>query len=68
VEWLVNQLRERGYAGELPPHLLFGQAKAMEEEQIIDAHGDEQSKLQDDGTWRVQTGEQYYNETYGGNK
>ena len=39
-----------------------------EKEQIIDAHGDEQSKLQDDGTWRVQTGEQYYNETYGSNK
>lgn len=38
----------------------------MQKKQIINAHGDEQSKLQDDGTWKVQTGEQYYNETYGG--
>jgi hypothetical protein len=47
---------------------LLNQFKEMEKQQIIDAHGDEQSKLQDDGTWRVQTGEDYYNETYGGNK
>ena len=45
---------------------LYKQAKEMEKEQIINAHGDEQSKLQDDGTWRVQTAEDYYNETYGG--
>jgi hypothetical protein len=30
VEWLVEQLKERGYAGEFPPHLLFDQAKEME--------------------------------------
>jgi hypothetical protein len=34
VEWLVEQLKERGYAGEFPPHLLFEQAKAMEQDQI----------------------------------
>jgi hypothetical protein len=36
-----------------------------EKEQIIDAHGDEQSYLQDDGSWRTITSDQYYNETYG---
>ena len=35
VEWLVEQLKERGYAGEFPPHLLFEQAKEMEKEQHI---------------------------------
>jgi len=37
VEWLVEQIKERGYAGEFPPHLLFEQAKAMEKEQIEEA-------------------------------
>ena len=40
VEWLVEQLKERGYAGEFPPHLLFEQAKEMEKQQIIDAYQD----------------------------
>jgi hypothetical protein len=31
----------------------------------MEAHGEEQSKLQDDGSWKRQTAEQYYNETYG---
>jgi len=35
VEWLVQQLKERGYAGEFPPYLLFEQAKAMEKQQLI---------------------------------
>jgi hypothetical protein len=36
VEWLIEQLKERGYAGEFPPYLLFEQAKAMEKEQMIE--------------------------------
>jgi hypothetical protein len=36
VEWLIEQLKERGYAGEFPPHLLFEHAKAMEKEQKIE--------------------------------
>jgi len=63
VDWLINQLRERGYAGELPPHLLFDQAKAMEKEQIMDA-----VKSQCIYTNYQEIGERYYNETYGGNK
>ena len=43
---------------------LIEKAKEMEKEQILEAHGDEQSKLQDDGSWRTQTAEQYYNETF----
>ncbi len=60
VEWLVDQLKERGYAGEFPPHLLFEQAKEMEKQQIIDAcnqtdfFGDD-SRL---------PGLEYYNKTF----
>ncbi len=42
----------------------FEKVKAMFEKQIMDAHGDEQSYLQDDGSWRTITAEQYYNETF----
>ena len=55
VEYLVEQLKERGYAGHFPPHLLFEQAKQMEKEQIIKAY---------DNGIRFAPGEQYYNETY----
>ena len=67
VEWLVEELTNNGINHLDLAHEIIEQAKQMEKEQMIDAHGYEQSKLQDDGTWRVQTGEDYYNETYGGN-
>lgn len=35
VEWLIYQLKIRGYAGEPPPELLFERARQMEMEQII---------------------------------
>ena len=38
VERLIEQLKERGYAGEFPPYLLFEQSKTMEKEQIEDAY------------------------------
>lgn len=60
VEWLVDQLKERGYAGEFPPHLLFEQAKEMEKQQIVTAHY--QGYRNDIGTTEVS--EQYYNETF----
>jgi pyruvate/2-oxoglutarate dehydrogenase complex dihydrolipoamide acyltransferase (E2) component len=60
VEWLVEQLKERGYAGEFPPHLLFEQSKEMEKEQIINAWIATDNELQ-----RI-SAEKYYNETYGG--
>jgi len=62
VEWLVEQLKERGYAGEFPPHILFEQAKEMEKEQIIDAY---KYGNQSDVYFKP---EQYYNETYKGDQ
>ena len=62
VEWLVEQLKERGYAGEFPPHLLFEQAKAMEKEQIKDAHLIGLiTSMEMEATKQA---EQYYQETY----
>lgn len=60
VEFLVEEITN----STMPARKAIEQAKAMEREQIIDAHGDEQSHLQDDGSWRTVTAEQYYNETY----
>jgi hypothetical protein len=61
VEWLVEQLKERGYAGEFPPHLLFHQAKAMEKEQIIEAYEIGESEWTD---ITYENGNDYYNKTY----
>jgi len=70
VEWLVNELK---------PHIktdwpLFRsirskieQAKAMEKEQIIEAHGNKyKGGFRNDGNFFEEkvTGEQYYNEIY----
>jgi hypothetical protein len=67
IEWLIVQIKndhiQKALTG-LEWKKIFDQAKAMEREQIIDAHGDEQSHLQDDGSWRTVTAEHYYNETY----
>lgn len=42
------------------------QAKEMEKEQIIEAHGKQLKKTQTAGNYEYwKTGEQYYNETYG---
>jgi hypothetical protein len=61
VEWLVEKLpliQQEGLRDEIE------QAKEMEKEQIINAHGDEQSYLQDDGIWIRISGTEYYNETF----
>ena len=63
VEWLVEQLKKRGYAGEFPPHLLFEQAKAMEKEQIIEAYKADCDTLGHTNAFKV-AAEQYYNKTY----
>mgnify|MGYP003653049534 CR=1 FL=1 len=39
-------------------------AKEMEKEQIMEAHGDEQIYLKDDGSWKTIYAEEYYNQTY----
>jgi hypothetical protein len=71
VEWLVKQLKERGYAGKFPPHLLFEQAKQMEKEKH-DAWNAFLEREKTLGISDVKTIEriqwyynQYYNETYG---
>lgn len=59
VEWLEKICNDRGY------HLMedyFKQAKAMEREQIIDAHGLKYYDLNEETV----TGEQYYLKTYKG--
>jgi hypothetical protein len=45
-------------------HNLFYNAKEMEKEQIMEAHGDERDYFSDSGNFITITAEQYYNETY----
>jgi hypothetical protein len=45
---------------------IFEQAKEMEKEQIIDAHGKQLKKTQTAGNYEYwKTGQQYYKENYG---
>jgi hypothetical protein len=80
IEWLVKQLKERGYAGEFPPHLLFDQAKQMHKEEIsesffggIKSTGEgwngEYANASNPNVETVfrKEYEQYCNKTYGGN-
>jgi hypothetical protein len=57
VEWIEYQVQQQGITHYFSLREILEQAKEMEKEQIIDAcwaGGDD--------------GEQYYNQTYGGNK
>ena len=68
VEWLVKELNKM--IDFIPIDKwdkirdIVQQAKEMEKEQIINAHGDEQSYLQDDGSWKTIYAEEYYNENF----
>jgi len=68
VDWLVDQMFKQGYFdGNKPLSItnldhLQHQAKAMEREQIIDAHGLKYYDLNEETV----TGEQYYLKTYKG--
>jgi hypothetical protein len=69
VEWLVDQLTSIGVL-EIPQGsnavtLIIEQAKKMEKQQIIDAHGNQTKKSGgiSNATY-ILTGEQYYNETF----
>jgi hypothetical protein len=55
VEWFIEQLKNQG----VQYIKMSKQAKEMEKQQIIDAY--------DQGDIQLVNGEQYYNETYGGN-
>ena len=60
VEWLWNVLADKGYFKKLPISEIK-QAKQMEKEQIIKAHGLKYYDLNEETV----NGEQYYNEQYG---
>ena len=62
VEWLKEQLKENMLTTAKELDELFEQAKAMEKEQIIEAHFEGQAN-QDEG-YPIQISQQYYNETY----
>jgi hypothetical protein len=61
VEWLVEQVNADCLNSTFIRPELVEQAKAMEKEQIIEAH--QVSQL-----FSMMTSEQYYNEIYGGDK
>jgi len=76
VEWLVEQFEnhratffklndkeERVIT--LTGRDVIEQAKEMEKQQIMDAHIESGARLEDIS---IESAEQYYNETYGGNK
>ena len=59
VEWLVDKLIKAEFINN--PDELIDQAKEMEKEQIIDAHNAGKNILPPN-----ESGQQYYNEEYGG--
>jgi hypothetical protein len=72
VEWLVEQLIGTGCLTQKPESSsvnglkvlkVFNQAKAMEKEQIIEAH-DEARTYVLKNVWKHDDGERYYKETY----
>jgi hypothetical protein len=65
VNWLIEQLKERGYAGQFPPHLLFDHAKQMEKEQIMEGFKAGNHSEMRGGKVIDAISEQYYNEAYG---
>ena len=63
VEWFLDELIKEGYIKRLPV-TQFQQAKAMHKSEIIWAHG---IKMKGVNNHKCVSGEQYYNETFGGN-
>jgi|LakMenEpi03Aug12_release.lakeMendotaPanAssembly.Ray.scaffolds.fasta_scaffold2104996_2 hypothetical protein len=68
VEWLIEQLFFSDQSQTLNQYI--EQAKAIEKEQIEDAWDKRCYHGVVSQTWHIETknGEQYYNETYGGDK
>jgi hypothetical protein len=63
VEWLAEQLQIYGYNVVTVFPELIEQAKEMEKQQIIDAHGIKTEPINQDQS-EVITGSQYYDETF----
>jgi hypothetical protein len=73
VEWLINELKLNDTIEKenlIIARQIIESAKAMEKEQIEDAWDKRCSHGVVSQTWHIETknGEQYYNETYGGDK
>jgi hypothetical protein len=69
VEWLEWEINKRGPKDNNPPQWikeLYDQAKAMHKEEIIKANRDGVDMVIAEEKYI--TGEQYYNETFGGEK
>jgi hypothetical protein len=66
VEWLILEIKKRRYVGEFVPYSLFEQAKAMHKEEIANAWNDGHTEGMEGGY--CTTYEEYYNETFGGQK
>ena len=63
VDWLIEKMLDSGIG---ICKEWREQAKEMEKQQIIDAHGNKQKMNAGISTYKYTlTGEQYYNETYG---
>jgi hypothetical protein len=64
VEWLIENIQK---VNKMDWDIVYIQAKEMEKEQIIKAHGTKSNgRLKNDGQFIISeiTGQQYYNETY----
>jgi hypothetical protein len=68
VEWLVEKIENNVHHTIRIPREIIDQAEAMEKEQIEDAWDKRCSHGVVSQTWHIErkNGEQYYNETYGG--
>jgi hypothetical protein len=72
LQWLYAKLDQMSTRDEVCDlvYELEEEAKAMEKEQIIEAHGIKREHDIQMGLdfWKIKYGEAYYNETYGGDK
>ena len=65
VEWLVEQFERIVFYSEEAKEDTIKQAKEMEKEQIVEAHGNKTKKSVGVSNYTYTlTGEQYYNETF----
>ena len=65
VEWLIEELQKRDM--DVLIRDLYNQAKEMEKQQIINAHGIKKDYSFSQIDPQIITGEQYYKETYENN-
>ncbi len=64
VEWLVENIREKGLVAALWNEKVFERAKEMEKQQIIEAHGSKLISPKGLASEYWVNGEEYYNKTF----